>query len=526
MQTMKKIGLLAVFALVAALVAAVPAASFSEGGAGDVLDRRIFGGAGYDYFNSVTAVSDGFVAVGGSEEASFSGTNDFDPGVSPKGFADAIIVKFNNDGVIQWAKNFGGAGHDYFNSVTEVSDGYVAVGYSEETSIPGTDFDPGVSPKGGSDAIIVKFNKDGTIAWAKNFGGADEDYFNSIIAVSDGYIAVGGSEEASFSGTNDFDPGVSPKGEMDAIVVKFNSDGIKQWAKNFGGAGQERFTSIIPVSGGFVATGLAGASSFVGTNDFGSGLSAKGSYDAVAVKFNNDGVKQWAINFGGAGFDFFSLIIPVSDGFVAVGSIGEESIPGTDLDPGSTPKGDSDAVIVKFNNDGIKQWAKNFGGEGNDYLYSVISVSDGYIAVGGSQAASIPGTDFDPGVSSRGNYDAVIVKFNNEGIKQWAKSFGGAGDDYYYSVAAVSGGVVAVGVAAVGSFSGNSDWVNAGISGKGSGDATFVKYSVSVTAENESGGGGGGSAVVIGGIAAVVAVLLGALYFMHSKGMLPTKGSK
>jgi len=59
MQKRVVVVLLAVLALVA-----VPAACYTEGAGGDVITGRNFGGSGEDCFQSVIAVSGGFVAVG------------------------------------------------------------------------------------------------------------------------------------------------------------------------------------------------------------------------------------------------------------------------------------------------------------------------------------------------------------------------------------------------------------------------------------------------------------------------------
>jgi hypothetical protein len=66
-------------------------------------------------------------------------------------------VKFKANGEVVWKKNFGGSGHDHFNSVTATTDGgIVAVGYSASGSFGNGDW-TGVTGKGGNDAIIVKF---------------------------------------------------------------------------------------------------------------------------------------------------------------------------------------------------------------------------------------------------------------------------------------------------------------------------------------------------------------------------------
>jgi hypothetical protein len=87
-------------------------------------------------FNSVTVVADGFIAVGYGN--SF-GTGDW-TGTTGKGGADAIVVKYNNSGTVVWKKNFGGNGNDSFSGITAVSDGFIAIGSSGSSSFGNRDW--------------------------------------------------------------------------------------------------------------------------------------------------------------------------------------------------------------------------------------------------------------------------------------------------------------------------------------------------------------------------------------------------
>ena len=197
---------------------AIFAASLSVTRAQDVVFKHNFGGSGTDSYVSVTAVSDGIVAVGTSTSHSFN-SGDWE-GVTGHGNYDAIIVKYDNAGSVVWKKHFGGKGNDRYFSVTTVSDGIVAVGYSDPTSFNNGDW-AGVTGKGGVDAIIVKYDNAGNIVWRKNFGGMGYDYFSSVTAVSDGFIAVGDTDLSSYD-SGDW-AGVIGNGVDDAVIVKFDN---------------------------------------------------------------------------------------------------------------------------------------------------------------------------------------------------------------------------------------------------------------------------------------------------------------
>ena len=452
-QTVKLIRTAALALYIAAIPNVTKAQSY------DVAWKQNFGGSGYDEFTCVIAVPDGYVAVGSSDVS----TSD-SPGIGGNSNNDAIIVKFNTDGTVAWEKHFGGNDIDNFNSVVAVSDGYVAVGYSWKGSFGNGDW-TGIAGKGYDDAIIVKFNTDGTIAWKKNFGGSGDDRFNSVTAVSDGYVAVGYSWEGSF-GNGDW-TGITGKGECDAIIVKFNTDGTVAWKQNFGGIYGDFFNSVTAVSDGYIAVGDADTESF-GNGDW-AGITGKGGIDAIIVKFNTDGTVAWKQNFGGSARDMFLYVTAVADGYVAVGYAYPDSFGNGDW-TGITGKGFRDAIIVKFNTDGTVAWRQNFGGNSNDYFYSVTEASDGYVAVGYAYYASFGNGDLTD-IAGKGGMDAIIVKFNTDGTVEWKQNFGGSGDNAFFSIISAADEYVVIGAAR---DLGDGDW--AGFTGKGGTDAIIVKY--------------------------------------------------
>ena len=474
MQIKNKKGILALFALAAALtvaLAAVPAATVSAAGSDEILWKDNFGGPVVDNFTGIASVpGGGYVAVGYSLEASFGSGNW--SGATGKGDIDAIIVKFDAGGNVVWATNFGGSGEDRFYGVTATTDGgFVAVGHSEDTSFGNGDWF-GISGKGNVDAIIVKFDANGSIVWATNFGGLGGDYFFDVTAVPGGeLVAVGTSQDASFGNGNWL--GATGKGNIDATFVKFNAGGSAVWTYNFGGSGEDYFYGVTEVSGGgFVAVGVSTDASF----STGSLLlnPGKGNADAIIVKFDATGSSVAGIyNFGGSGDEVFTGVTAASDGgFVAVGYAYDASL-GTGDWTGLTEKGDIDATIVKFDADCVAEWGYNFGGPDRNYFEGVTTTSEGrFIAVGYSEATSFGEKDWS-GVSGNGGEDAIAVEFDPDGNISSAKNFGGSATDLFTGVTAVPDGFVAVGCSNQFSF-GNKDW--SGFSGNGEDDAIIVKY--------------------------------------------------
>ena len=376
---------------------------------GNIVWKKNFGGSGEDRFESVTAVADGVVAVGYSDFSSF-GNGDWED-FERKGYQDATIVKYDNDGNIVWKHNLGGksSGYSKYLSVTTLPDGIVAVGYSD--GFGAGDWEE-IAGNGNYDAIMVKYDCDGNIIWKTNFGGSDVDRFFSVTPANDGIVAAGVSFAGSFGNENwETD---TCKGDNDAIVVKFDDDGSVVWKKNFGGRSDDCFYSVTTVSDGFVAAGF----SYPGS--FGNGNWAidtcRGWEDAIIVKYDNDGEVVWKKNFGGGGFDCFYDIATVPNGMVAVGT--SETFESGDW-YGVKGKGGNDAIIVMFDNEGNVKWKENFGGSDRD-SYNSITILPGAIVVAGySNYNSFNSGDW-TAITGNGWEDAIIVKYAAEevGINQ------------------------------------------------------------------------------------------------------------
>ena len=447
---------LAFFALLLTIL--LPINTFAQ----EIIWKKSFGSV-INSYESVTAVSDGIVVAGRGAGFNYA---DWE-GVLGKGGSDAIVLKYDNKGNVIWKKNFGGESYDTFFSVTEVPEGVVAVGYSNDFSFNTGDWE-GITNKGAEDAIIVKFDKKGNVIWKKNFGGIIFDHFCSVTTVSDGIVAVGHSEGSLDTG--DWE-GIASKGDSDAIIVKYDFDGKLIWKRNFGGKGRNGFSAVAKLSNSIFAVGRSDYKSF-GNGDW-EGVEGKGAGDAILVKYDNDGNVVWKKSFGGEGGDAFESVITTSDGIITVGFSFEKSF-GTGDWKGFVAKGKVDAIIVKFDFAGNVVWKNNFGGIDDGIFESVTEVIDGFVAVGNAYFISFNTGDLE-GITGKGKYDAIVVKYDKEGNVVWKNGFGGISQDWYSSVARVGNSIVAVGVSYCDSF-GTGDWEGIECRGGHAMDAIIIKY--------------------------------------------------
>ncbi len=152
----------------------------------------------------------------------------------------------------------------------------------------------------------------------------------------------------------------------------------------------------------------------------------------------------WAKQVGGSETDNGNSIATDANGNVYITGNFEATV---DFDPGAgsfnlTSNGGSfysDIFIEKLDANGNFLWAKQIGGIGNDYGWSIATDDSGNVYTTGRFKGQ--NVDFDPGagifnLSSGGgsSYDIFIEKLSSNGSFVWAKQMGGTADDMGLSI--------------------------------------------------------------------------------------------
>jgi len=290
---------------------------------------------------------------------------------------DFIVLKLADNGSLSWARTFGGLDPDLAWSIIQTPDNGFAV--AGMTSSPPAVFE---------DFLVLKLDSDGNLSWARIFGGTSDEYLPSIAPTLDGGLVVAGTTY-SFGG-----------GNTDCLILKLKPDGSLSWARTFGGTDEDWAMSIIQTTdSGFAVAGQAGNI-------------ITGEYDFLIFRMDNAGNLIWARTFGGAISDRASSIIQTTDsGFVIAG------------ETTSFGAGNSDFLVLKLDPDGSLSWARTFGGVGDDGARSIIHTSDGGFAVAGYTRSF-----------GAGSTDFLILKLDPDGNLSWARTFGGVDGDPVCSI--------------------------------------------------------------------------------------------
>lgn len=375
-------------------------------------DKR-FGGNNEDELKSVLQTADGGYLLGGHSFSKISG----DKTVINNGGNDFWVIKTDSNGEKIWDKVYGGNFYDYLSAMQQTFDGGYILGGFTLSNVSGDVSEPG---RGNYDYWIIKISADGNKEWDKRFGGSDIDFLYDIKQTTDGGFILGGYSYSNPGG----DVSEANRGIYDYWIIKTDSLGVKQWDKRFGGNFYDNLTSIDQTAdGGYIAGGYTLSDSGGDITDF-----SRGNYDYWIVKTDAGGNKIWDKRFGGNFYDYCTAIIQINNGNYVLGGYSSSSISGDKTEPS---KGGSDFWLVKIDENGNKIWDKTYGGKSFEEAHSLIKTSDNGFAIAGNSYSGIGG---DKTEARRGDLDFWMVKLDNNGDKEWDKSFGGTNTDDLYSL--------------------------------------------------------------------------------------------
>ncbi len=202
-----------------------------------------------------------------------------------------------------------------------------------------------------------------------------------------------------------------------------------QWAQAAGWMGQDAARAVAVDEEGNVY--VAGQYSGYATFDtvF---IDGHGTYDAFLAKYNTEGAIQWVRHAGGPNEDYATGVCIDEDGYIYITGYFLDSIFFDTLKLVSADL--HDIFIAKYSPSGERVWAKRAGGRGEDRGYAITSNRFNEIAIAGQFTGT---ATFDQAhVTSSGDYDAFIAKYNSNGTCQWVKKGGGGDDDAAKGVSA------------------------------------------------------------------------------------------
>jgi gliding motility-associated-like protein len=287
---------------------------------------------------------------------------------------DVFILKFNNQGQRLWATYYGGEYEDWGYSIKSDSlDNIFITGCTASVHFPTQQSVGAYWQTGYAEAYILKFNNQGVRQWATYYGSNYVEGAYSMCIDSQNNIYITGYATSQNFPTHQLAGAYwqSFGGGYDVFIAKFSNLGQLLWSTFYGGSSDEYAYSICADSqDNIYITGEADSSNFPVQQMNGAYWQTEKS-GIFILKFNNQGQRQWASFYGKNGWSFRPFVITdKQDNLYITGSTTSETFPLQSLTTAynqSSKLFGSDAFILKFNNQCVRQWATYCGSSSNDY---------------------------------------------------------------------------------------------------------------------------------------------------------------
>jgi len=365
---------------------------------------KIYSGPGgySDIVRDIVCDNSGNICITGTSDESY--------------FGSYLAIKYNSNGDAVWTKTADIAAGE-FDAATAIA-----------LDLNGNIIVTGNSGNSSTDIATIKYNSSGISQWTVKFYGAQitNDVSNEIVTDKKGNVYQVGRVRANQSGDN-------------IQVIKYNSEGMRKWVYNRGGSytgynaydegnaitvdtlGNVYFTGTLyfhPSTGQEIVTGKLDSNgtilwftikSGIYGNDAGKDIALDaagnifvsgestglaGDLNYILLKYNNAGVEQWARGYGGI---TGSNDVPNA---MTVDKFGNIFVTGTSV----IGANESEIATLKFNNAGVQQWINIYNGTaaGEDNGNCIVNDIYGNAYVGGSAANTATGSDF------------VMIKYKND----------------------------------------------------------------------------------------------------------------
>ncbi len=330
-----------------------------------------------------------------------------------------FVAKYGANGVLRWSRVIVRAGGS--TSGLEPDTAGVAVNAAGEIYVAGFTAGTlgGQVSQGRDDAFLVKYDGDGNLLWARQFGSSDIDSATGVALDPSGNAFVVGRSKGQM-------PDQTTVNSNDFYLAKFDGSGNRLWIRQSGvtiGGGAPSDTAFaIAVDGGgnaYITGSISG--SYAGQGDGSTGQ------DAYVVKYDPAGNRVMFSRIAGAARDEgFGIAVSADGNTIYV--VGKTV---SDFDRAGYPESIAcchwDAFIVNLDGSGAIRWAHNLptvpttGPEQRDEQAFAVATD----AAG--SAAYLTGTTNSvmPGETGKGAYDIFVARFAADGTRSWVRQFGG-----------------------------------------------------------------------------------------------------
>lgn len=284
---------------------------------------------------------------------------------------------------------------------------------------------------GDQDALIVKFDGAGGVAWTREFGTTAYDYLRDVVVDRFDEITVVGYTAASLGGPS--------AGSNDVFVARYHPDGTRRWITQLGSAGDDQAWDLAVDAAGYTVVALRTNGNLAGTS--------AGNFDYGIARLDPDGAVAWIRQDGTSANDIGHSITVAADGVAYLVGYTNGSV-----ENGVANAGLLDLFVARYETDGTRSWIHQRGGPGEERAQDATIDDDGNIWVVGSTAN---GFDGQAALGTTG-LDVFVTRWSPSGACAFTRLFGGELDQNSFAIAVPPGGPAILGCSTGGPFDGQA----------------------------------------------------------------------
>ncbi len=351
-------------------------------------------------------------------------------GTANTGGRDALIVVYGINGMRSWTRLLGTGADDIAHAVAV--DGQSNLYVAGETAGA---LAPGVTAQG-RDLFLAKFDREGNLLWARQYGSPGDDIALDMALDSNGNVYLAGKTNGSLDG-------ITTASGDDGFLIKLDADGNPLWTRQIAStAGTETAQAVaIDANGQACVTGST-------TGDL-DGNTATGLNDIFLTCYDTNGTRLWLTMLRSLPNGITTELSAENARAITIDGTGNLYITGDRYAPFDS-KGGIEMLVAKFDARGNSVWVEIPVNAGNDLANDLLLDDQGNLYVAGQSDGTFDGQ------SSAGADDIILMKYGSDGTQQWIRQSGSAGFDVPLAMTRTADGQILLGGQTDGALDGNT----------------------------------------------------------------------
>jgi len=339
-----------------------------------------------------------------------------------------LLISLNSNGQIaDWIKINGGSAYDNATSIKTVGEYLYISGYFGDTILINSE----IFIAKGYDYFLAKYKNDGELIWFKQIKNSDKNNLGyADIEVGNNSVYIVG---VFFDTLNVENINLISNGISDIFIIKYDSVGEFEWAKKFGGESIDQASeTCIDSLNNLYFTGTFGGQAFFEDTT----LNSIGSTDIFLTKISNSGKMQWIKQFGSDSYDYSASIEKTEDHlFILIGVSNNCFIESVIIENNYEYNG----MLLRFDTNGNYNWYKLIASNSSYINMNDLKIdNEKNLLISGvfNETIILENDIFD----TYGENDIFFVKYSFDGTKQFAKQIGGNTNDFVNAITSDSNG--------------------------------------------------------------------------------------